>query len=223
MGPGKMMVATGLALYGTSCFVQPGQQPAHAPAPADVAQVSVQQGAANAGPEDSAQSSNWESIAAGVALGLVVGLAGAAAPAKAAGGPLVVGMFEDKNDRCVVKEGCVGEKLQKWAKRMITKEEEIVNYKQDPKYSQASTGVGVYKRYGLDYASPIKGNGYRFPGEGYNGEYLIHERRHPWTGYFDYPEGFDEKFREQTKGIIGKQGFTWQNAPYKWDKSMWEK
>merc|ERR1711862_480354 len=140
-----------------------------------------------------------EGIAAGLALGLVVGLAGGASPAKAAGGPGYTGMFLDKNDVCRIRDGCTGEKLQAWAKRNFAKEEKMSAYTQDKKYSTPSTGCGVYKKYGLDFASPTPINGMKNPGEGYDGTYLIHERKHPWTGRFDWGDSDEDALKEFNK------------------------
>lgn len=224
--PGKMMVAAGAALYGCGCFVQPGQQP-QAPPAAELAQVTLEQPQTTASSFEEApqSSSNWEGIAAGVALGLIVGLAGGASPAKAAGGPGYTGMFLDKNDVCRIRDGCTGEKLQAWAKRNFAKEEKLSAYTQDKKYSTPSTGCGVYKRYGLDFASPMKGNNMGKPGEGYNGDYIVKFVKSPWGGQF---KESNEQLESQAEAVkqsfpLGKSGFTWQKAPYKWDKSMWEK
>jgi len=227
MKPGKMMVAAGLAMYGANCFVQPGQQP-QAPPAAEVAQVKFQQQEAVTSEEAPQSSSSWEGLAVGVALGLAVGLAGAAAPAKAAGGWATTGIMMGNKLECNIHKGCTGEKLEKWAKDTLALEEKATTppggFSQ--KGARPSTGAGVYRKYGLDYASPMKGNGLDQPGSGLDGTYTINEtRKHPWNGRFDWSGPDDDaKIKAMAEKLwLNKQGFSWQNSPYKWDKSLWDK
>eukprot|EP00929_Paragymnodinium_shiwhaense_P065234 TRINITY_DN3271_c0_g1_i8.p1 TRINITY_DN3271_c0_g1~~TRINITY_DN3271_c0_g1_i8.p1 ORF type:complete len:225 (+),score=82.20 TRINITY_DN3271_c0_g1_i8:690-1364(+) len=218
---GKMVAAAGLALYGAGCFVQPG--PAARPVLENmpVAQVSLQEQAA-ALDDTVGSAASWQGLAAGAALGLLVGIAGGIQPAKATGGPFTTGMQLGNVLECNIHKGCTGEKLEKWAKEMLAKEEKQSMYTVDPALYQPSTGAGFYKQYNLDLASPMKGNGLDKPGYGTDGRYFINERKHPWIGRFEYSKS-DEEVLKQAEPILGKKGFSWTNSPYKWDKSVWDK
>eukprot|EP00929_Paragymnodinium_shiwhaense_P065230 TRINITY_DN3271_c0_g1_i4.p1 TRINITY_DN3271_c0_g1~~TRINITY_DN3271_c0_g1_i4.p1 ORF type:complete len:226 (+),score=74.83 TRINITY_DN3271_c0_g1_i4:71-748(+) len=219
---GKVVAAAGLALYGCGCFVQPGQAPRVPEPRMAVPQLAVAAEAAAAEEAATESSANWQGLAAGAALGLLVGMASGVSSASATGGPFTTGMQLGNVLECNIHKGCTGEKLEKWAKEMLAKEEKQSMYTVDPALYQPSTGAGFYKQYNLDLASPMKGNGLDKPGYGTDGRYFINERKHPWIGRFEYSKS-DEEVLKQAEPILGKKGFSWTNSPYKWDKSVWDK
>jgi len=169
------------------------------------------------------------SLLVGLALGLVVGFAGAVAPAAAAEETALP-------VQCKRLEGCMGDVMEKWFKRELNRLDSpmVAN-----KHTIATTGSGRYRLFGLDFASPIPS----IP-DTTDGKYQLRTARRikgPLGKEIKYDQGYAaagprpdvvgqeaeaKALIERVKPFMGKNATATNTfspfAPFDWGKTNWE-
>lgn len=146
LGAGATLTAGGGVL-----FAQPSSGPRAAPATPVISQQQQRVIGEPVAPEG-AETSAFQSLLGGLALGLVVALAGVGMP-----GPASAAAAADVSDDFDYRKTPDVKAARAWAKKKAAKwSERQFTPPQDKKYSETSTGAGRYKLYGLDFFSPIK-------------------------------------------------------------------
>jgi len=163
-------------------------------------------------------------LLAGVVLGLIVGLGGIASqPAYAAD---AAAPEKPLPRYCILKEGCTGELMERWAKAKIAEVDTAFGPNFDPykaqgatgfdaRFQKPTTGAGRYKQFKIDFASPHPGIPSADDGRYPNTNQLEVEK-------FEAPYYKAVKERAEKAGILGKGGKRYERAPYKWEKTPFE-